>query len=153
MSKLQKIETDLKTLDIASLATYDERISSMVLGTNPLKAPMYMRDFVEAYDATNSMLAKATRALGKAQGELEMYESIAYFDKAPDFLSQRGVKDTVEARKQYVPLNVEVQEAKDIVALAESVVGFLRNKLITYRMAHDDVKKAAYTQDNSPDGQ
>jgi hypothetical protein len=59
----------------------------------------------------------------------------------------------VEARKQYVPLNEEVQGAKDLVSMAESVVGFLKNKLITYRMAHDDVKKAAYTQDNSPDGQ
>jgi hypothetical protein len=62
------------------------------------------------------------------------------------------MKDTVEARKQYVPLNEDVQKAADIVAMGESVVSFLRNKLVVYRCAHDDVKKAAYTTDANPDG-
>lgn len=149
MTDITKIESDLRNLDLGRLAEFDARIDGMITGMNTLNAPMYLRDFAMAFDASNSMLAKATRALGKAQIALKNAESVAYFDGAPEFLAARGVKDTVEARKQYVPMDTEVQKASEIVSMAESVVGFLKNKLQVYRFAHDDVKKSAYYQDNS----
>jgi len=146
---VSKLEENLKALDISKVLKYQEKLEDLTHGANTMNAPMYLRDFILAYDETNNLLAKATRYLGLAEAALKTAESIAYFDAAEDFLKQRKVKDTNEARKRYVPMDPVVQRAEGVKAQAEAMVSFLRNKMLEFRMAHDDVKKIAYASDNN----
>lgn len=146
---VDKLEQNLKSLDLSKVLKYQEKLENLTKGANTMNAPMYLRDFILAYDETNNILAKATRYLGQAESALKAAESIAYFDAAPDFLKEKKVKDSSEARKKYLPLDPYVQKAENTKAFAESIVQFLKNKMAEFRMAHDDVKKMAYTNDNN----
>lgn len=146
---VDKLEQNLKSLDLSKILKYQSKLEGLTSGANTINAPLYMRDFILAYDETNTLLAKATRYLGQAEAALKTAESIAYFDSAPEFLKEKKVKDSSEARKKYVPLDPDVQKAENVKIFAESLVHFLRNKMMEFRMAHDDVKKMAYASDNS----
>jgi hypothetical protein len=103
-------------------------------------------------DITTDLLARAVRNDLRASAKLKEAESIAYFDKAPEYLKEKEVRSSSEAKKMYVPLDEDVQEAQDNKAQSEAMVTYLKNKLQAFRMAHDDVKKIAYANDynNSP---
>jgi len=146
---VEKLEKDLKSLDMTGVVKYTEKLQDISKGLNTMLAPLYLRDFILAYDITNGLLSKAMYYLGQAEAALKTAESIAYFDNAPEFLEQRNVKDTAEARKKYVPLDPSVQKAEQVRARAEAMVSFLKNKLQEFRLAHDDVKKIAYANDNN----
>lgn len=149
LALVNKLEKDLRSLDITKILKYNEKLENLTHGANTMNAPLYLRDFILAYDETNVLLSKAMRYLGQANAALNAAESIAYFDKAPDFLLQKSVKDSSEARKKYLPLDPEVQAAERVRGLAESMVSLLKNKMMEFRMAHDDVKKMAYASDNN----
>jgi hypothetical protein len=146
---VSKLEKDLKSLDISKILKYNEKLEDLTQGANTMNAPIYLRDFILAYDETNVLLSKAMRYLGQANAALNAAESIAYFDKAADYLELKKVKDSSEARKKYIPLDPDVQAAEKVKALAESMVALLKNKMIEFKMAHDDVKKMAYASDYS----
>jgi hypothetical protein len=149
LALVDKLEQNLKSLDLTKILKYQEKLEGLTQGANTMNAPMYLRDFILAYDETNNLLAKATRYLGQAEAALKTAESIAYFDAAPEYLKEKKVKDSSEARKKYVPLDPAVQKAENVKAFAESITQFLRNKMMEFRMAHDDVKKMAYANDNN----
>jgi hypothetical protein len=149
LTLVSKLGKDLKSLDLSKILKYQQKLEDLTQGANTMNAPMYLRDFILAYDETNNILAKATRYLGQAEAELKSAESMAYFDAAPDFLRDNKVKDSSEARKRYIPLDPRVQEAERVKSFAESMVTFLRNKMQEFRLAHDDVKKIAYASDNN----
>lgn len=149
LALVNKLEQNLKSLDLTKVLKYHQKLEDLCQGANTMNAPMYLRDFILAYDETNNLLAKASRYLGQAEAALKTAESIAYFDAAPDFLRDKNVKDSSEARKKYVPLDPGVQKAESVKIFAESLVQFLRNKMMEFRMGHDDVKKMAYAGDNN----
>lgn len=149
LTLVDKLESDLKSIDITKILKYNEKLQDLTKGANTMNAPLYLRDFILAYDETNNLLVKATRYLSQAESALKMAQSIAFFDEAPVFLKERDMKDTVEARKQYIPLNEGVQRAENVKAFAESLVSFLKNKMMEWRLAHDDIKKIAYANDNN----
>jgi len=149
LAPLQKLEKNLMSLDITRLRQYQDQIENLTHGANTMNAPMYLRDFILAYDEANNLLARATRYLGQADSALKMAESMAYFENAPEYLEKHSVKDSSEARKRYVPLDPHVQDAERVKSLAESMVQFLKNKMMEFRLAHDDVKKIAYANDNN----
>jgi hypothetical protein len=90
------------------------------------------------------MLSNVIKAEIKADAFLETARAIAYLDRAGDYLKNRGIKDTSEARKQYVEIDDDVHAAIDLKAKATAMVTFLKNKLQTFRCAHDDIKKMVY---------
>lgn len=149
LTLVSKLEKDLKSLDLSRILKYNEKLEDLTHGANTMNAPIYLRDFILAYDETNVLLSKAMRYLGQAEAALKTAESIAYFDKAPDYLKGKGVKDSSEAKKMYIPIDPDVQAADRVKGYAEAMVSLLKNKLMEFRMAHDDVKKMAYTNDNS----
>jgi len=134
------------------IAQYTEQIKDIAKGANTMLAPMMMRDFIIAMDITSDMLAKAIRNEVRASAQLKQAEAEAYFDRAPDYLKEKGVKESSEAKKFYIPMDPNVIEANDEKAKAEATTSLLKNKLHEFRMAHDDVKKMAYAGDysNSP---
>ena len=110
-------------------------------------APMYIRDFIVAFDLTNSLLARAVRTDLRADSFLKQSEAIAYLDRAGPFLKEKGIKDTAEARKRYVPMDPDVLTAHDAKARTAAMLVFLKNKLSEFRYAYDAVKKIAYSND------
>ena len=128
------------------------RLKDVASGTNTMNAPIMIRDFIVAMDITNSLLAQAIREDGKATAKVKEAESIAYFDRAPPYLKDRGIRDSSEAKKMYVAQDPEYQLALDRKSKAEAMVSLLKNKLQEFRCAHDSVKKMAYSGDyhNTP---
>lgn len=134
------------------IAEYSNRLSDVAAGTNTMTAPLMIRDFIVAMDLTGDMLAQAIRDDLKASAAVKEAEAIAYFDRAPDYLKAKSIKDSSEAKKMYIPLDPDYQVALDKKAKTEALVALLKNKLQEFRCAHDSVKKMAYSGDysNSP---
>ena len=107
---LVKVEEGLRSLRLDRLAEFTKKIEDISKGFNTMLAPVYLRDFIMAYDFTNTMLASAMRMHGIADSALRNAEAIAYFENAPTYLESKGVKDSDAARKRYVPMDQEVQQ-------------------------------------------
>ena len=152
LALVSKLEENLKSLDMTNVLRYTEKLEDISSGFNTMLAPIYIRDFIIAYDITNTLLSKAMYYLGQAESALKTAESIAYLDMAGDFLKERKIKDTADARKRYIPIDPSVQRAEQVKSRAEAMVSLLRNKLYEFRAAHEAVKKIAYSGDysNSP---
>lgn len=142
-SALVNVEERLKSVDVTKLAEYTRKVKD-IGSLNKMMAPLYLRDFILAYDATNTMLTQAIRCDIEAQTALDTSRSVAYLDRAGDYLKDRGIKDTSEARKQYVEVDGDVISAANTKAKTQALVSFLKNKMQEFRLAHDDVKKIAY---------
>lgn len=136
-----------KVVDITQLAEYVNKIDDMATITK-MMAPVYLRDFIQGQDVATTLYAKAVRADAKAKARLEYVESIAYLENAKAYLDAKGIKDTSEARKQYVCIDPDVMEAKDVKAQTEAMVILLRGKVSELKQAHDDLKKVTYTDAN-----
>lgn len=146
-TSLTKIEESLQSIDMTRVIKYTKKIQELSKGANTQLAPIHLQDFIMAIDVTNVLLAKAIRTDLRADAYLKQSESIAYMDNAGEYLTEKGIKDTAEARKRYVPIDPAVMAANDMRAKTAAMVSFLRNKMMEFRMAHDDIKKIAYSGD------
>jgi len=147
MNELTNINNRLSSIDISKLVEYTRKIQDIGAGLNPALAPMYLRDFILAYDVASTYLASAIRADMQADSLLKQAESIAFLDRAGDYLSEKGVRDSAEARKQYVPIDPDVMSAKDMRAKTTAMVSLMKNKVHEYRFAMEAVKKIGYTSE------
>jgi hypothetical protein len=134
-------------MDITRLAEYTNKIGELA-SISKAMTPVYLRDFILGQDAATTLLARAVRADSKAKAELEYAESIAYLENAKSYLEARTIKDTSEARKQYVNIDPAVVAAKDKKAQTEAMVVLLKGKLNELRQSHDDLKKITYGEQN-----
>jgi len=147
---IQTVESQLETLDITKLVEYTRKIKD-IGSLNKMMAPIYLRDFIIAYDIANAMLASAIKCELDADTILKTSRSIAYLDKAGDYLTAKGIKDSASARERYVDLDDDVIKASNTKSRCTALVHLLKNKMQEFRMAHDDVKKLAYADEyNSP---
>ena len=142
-SALAVVQSQLQAIDVTKIAEYSRKLRD-IGSISKMMAPMYLRDFILAYDATNTLYASSIRCDISAQTALDYAKSVAYLDNAKAYLEQRGIKDTSEARKQYVDIDADVIAAADVKAKTAALTQLLRNKLQEFRMAHDDVKKMTY---------
>lgn len=140
-------ENTPQRVDITQLAQYINQIKELS-STSKMMAPTYLRDMIIGQDVAANLLAKAMQSDSKAKAKLEYAESIAYLERAKDYLESKGIKDTSEARKQYVNIDADVLAAKDQRAMTEALVSLLKGKLSQLRQAHDDLKKIAYGDQN-----
>lgn len=146
MSNLTKIEHSLQTIDVTKLVQYTRRIQEIGQGFNPSLAPIFIRDFIMAYDITNVYLAEATKADVRADTAIKYSEAIAYLERAGTYLKDREIKDSNAAREKYIPIDPDVMAAREIKAKTTALCKFLYNKLQEFRSAHDSVRKIAYSQ-------
>ena len=138
--------------DVTEIVKYSNKIKDIGHGFNKMMAPLYLRDFIIAYDITSTALAKATQKDMEADNQLQVAESIAYLENAKAYLDSKDIKDTAEARKRYVPLDAAVAMALDRKARTTAMVSLFRTKLQEFRFAIESVKKIAYSdQYLSPD--
>lgn len=132
-----------KVVDVTQLAEYVNKIEELS-SVSKMMAPVYLRDFIIGQDVAATLLAKAVQADNKAKAALEFAESTAYLENAKAYLDAKGIKDTSEARKQYVNIDPKVLEAKDRKAMTEATVVLLKSKLSELRQSHDTLKKITY---------
>jgi hypothetical protein len=140
------INKKLQELNLTPIIEYSKKISQFTRGANPVNAPLFIQDFLMAFDITNLLLTKVIRFDIDAKSQLDMQESIAYLDRAGDYLASKNIKDSSEARKRYVEIDPDVLKAKELKAKTTAMVEFLNNKLQTFRLAHDSIKKTAYSE-------
>lgn len=140
------------TKQFREIVELSEKVKEIPRGANTMNAPLLLRDFIIAIDITTDLLARAIRDDLRAHAKLKESEAIAYFDRAPEYLQGKGVRESSEAKKMYVSMDSEVLSCQDVKGKTEAMVAYLKNKLQEFRMAHDDVKKIAYSGDysNSP---
>ncbi len=134
-------------VDITQLAEYVNKIEELS-SVNKMMAPVYLRDYIMGQDVAANLLARAMQADSRAKAKVEQAEAIAYLERARDYLESKQIKDTSEARKQYVNIDPDVLVAKDNRARTEALVSLLKSKLSQLRQAHDDLKKIAYGDQN-----
>jgi DNA primase len=135
------------SVDITQLAIYLDKIKD-ISSLNKMMGAAYLRDFIQGQDVAGALLAKAIQADIKAKSKLDQAEAIAYLDRATEYLKDRNIKDSSEARKRYVDIDEEVMTAKDNKAKTEALVSLLKNKLSILRQSHDDLKKILYGDSN-----
>jgi hypothetical protein len=135
------------SVDITQLAIYLEKIKD-ISSLNKMMGAAYLRDFIQGQDVAGALLAKAIQADIKAKSRLDQAEAIAYLDRATEYLKDRNIKDSSEARKRYIDIDEEVMTAKDNKAKTEALVSLLKNKLSILRQSHDDLKKILYGDSN-----
>ena len=144
VGSLIAVEKRLKTIDVTQLVDYTRKIRD-IGSLNNMMAPMYLRDFILAYDVTNTMFANAVRCELEAKAELDRAKAIAYLDRAGDYCKENDIKISNGVREQYREIDPDVIAAKSVHAKSKAMVVFLQNKMQEFRMAHDDVKKMAYS--------
>ena len=138
------LEERLQKIDVTKLVEYSRKIDD-IARLNHLLAPQYLRDFIKAYDHANTMLSMAVRYDAEASSKLDTAKSIAFLDRAGDYLKEKGIKDSAEARKKYIDIDDDVIHHTELKAKTSALVALLKNKLHAFRMAHDDVKKMVYS--------
>lgn len=153
MTDLVKIQNNLEAIDVTQLVKFTNKIKEIGHGFNPMLAPIYLQDFIIAYDISNTMLASAVKADLMAENACKQAESIAFLDRASSYIKESGLKDSAEARKKYIDIDSDVIAAKELRAKTTAIVTFLKNKLQAFRMAHDDIKKMAYTDQYQTDNE
>src|SRR5579884_3219440 len=99
-------------VDITRLAQYVNKIKELS-SINKMMAPVYLQDYIMGQDVAAHLLAKAMQEDSRAKAKVEEAEAIAYLDRAKEYLESRGIKDTSEARKQYVCVDKDVLSAKE----------------------------------------
>lgn len=135
--------SDLQKVDITLLATYVNKISELASVTK-IQAPVYLQDMIMGQDVAANLLAKAIKADSQAKAKLEYAESIAYLERASDYLMSKNIKDSSEAKKQYVNIDPDVIVAKDYKAQTEALVVLIKSRLSELRQCHGDLKKIIY---------
>ena len=134
-------------VDVTRLLHYVNKIEELS-SINKMMAPRYLQDYIVGQDVAANLLAKAIQQDSRAKAKLDYVESIAYLEKARDYLEKHGIKDTSEARKQYINVDPDVVIAKDVKASTEALVTLIRSRQSQLRQAHDDLKKIVYGDQN-----
>lgn len=134
----------LASVDVTALSHYLDKVKD-IASINKMMGATYLRDFIQGQDVAGALLARAVQSDIKAKAKLEHAEAIAYLDKASEFLKEKNIKDSSEARKRYVDIDPDVLSAKDEKAKTEALVSLLKNKLSILRQAHDDLKRILYS--------
>lgn len=139
--------SDPQIADAATLAKYLDKVSE-IASINKVMGAVYLRDFIIGQDVAGQLVSKAIQADLRAKAKVDYAKSVAYLDRAADYLVSHKIKDTAEARKMYVDLDPDVQAALDNKAKTEALVHLMKNKSSILRQAHDDLKKILYGDNN-----
>jgi len=136
-------DKSLTSIDVTALAAYLDKVKE-IASVSKIMGAVYLRDFIIGQDVAGALLAKSVQADIRAKSALEQAEAVAYLDNASDYLKERNIKDSSEARKRYVDIDPGVIAAKDNKAKTEALVSLMKNKLSVLRQAHDSLKKILY---------
>lgn len=146
MSNSLIIETsDGDVVDLSVIATYVD-MAKNIASVSKMMAPVTLQSLIEGQDLAGDLLSKVIQQDVLVSNKLSEAEAIAYLEKSTDFLQSKGLKDTSEARKQYVEMDPDVLALRNKKAMLEAFTSMLKNKLSILKQAHDDLKKIHYAE-------
>ena len=132
-------------VDLASLQIYDARKMD-IQSIDLVNGPLYMRDFLAAFEAAAKMAIRARKKYEDAKTEAKHQEAKAKLERFTAYYEANkatlgALKDSSSLRDAYVDLDQDYMDAKERVNALQALTAYLDNKTESYRMAHDDAKK------------
>lgn len=160
MDTVQSIETkgflatELSETTIEVLAPFIAK-ARQVTGATELDAPFYMKELVDGIMMSGQLMAQASYRYSQAKAQRKRAEATALLERFPEFVRERKIKGTVGEGEAFVALDNDVKRALEEEAKYEALYGYILNTKSCLTMAHDDLKKAIYsnkdyTRDRTP---
>jgi len=122
-------------------------ISNLVKNSAPALAPTALQDLIVGLDMTGVLLGRASAEDVKSKDKLDRAKAISYFEFAPEYLDGKGIKHSDAAKTKAALLDPDVQSAQNQKTKTDAILLLIKNKLQVLRIAHDSLKKIAYSQD------
>ena len=143
MMDIAVIKEKANNIDITKIAQYCSLVEKISTVT-PMTAPVFIKDFVVAYDYASSMLTDISRWAMATKAKLDSAESIAFLDKSRVYLEANGIKATDDSKKKYIDIDPDVVIIRDLHEQLVALEDHLKRKLTLFKAAHDDIKKIIY---------
>jgi hypothetical protein len=127
-------------IDLTRLYQYEKQLEELAT-VNDLTGPMYIKDYLMACNLAADLLSRVIYLHETAEDEAKLAKSIAYLEKAPQFLEKSGRKMTESACEQYVQMDEHYRAAKDRENYLLALRTRLEQKVRIFKDAHDSSKK------------
>lgn len=137
-------------LEMSTLKDYEAKLSALTSITHH-NGPLYMQHFLEAFSLAASFSAKITHELEKAKDASKRARAVAHLRTAHEWLAANGKKVTESACEQYVEMDHDYAQARELEAYLKALSEYLEKKVELFKAAHDDVKKI-FDKINEPVG-
>lgn len=118
-----------------------EKMIHAIATINNLNGAFYMREFLNAKELASSFYCRLMYDYEQSKNKAREAQAIAYLEKADEYLKEKNIKSTDEAKKQYVQIDPDYKAAKDRQDMVEALMTLMQNKVKKFQDAHDDVKK------------
>jgi hypothetical protein len=116
-----------------------------VTGATETDTPFYMKELVDGILAAGQLMAQASFQYSQAKARRKRAEATALLERFPKFVAERKIKGTVAEGEAFVALDDDVKNAYESEAQYEALFGYIQNTKQCLTMAHDDLKKAIYS--------
>ncbi len=138
------LRTTLSEQAIEALVPYVTK-ARQVTGATETDAPFFMKELVDGILASGQLIAQASFQYSQAKARRKRAEAAALLERFPKFVAERKIKGTVSEGEAFVALDEDVKHAYEEEAQYEALFGYIQNTKQCLTMAHDDLKKAIYT--------
>lgn len=118
-----------------------ERLIEEIPRINSLTGPYYMAELLKAKELCSALYCQAIYEYERAKHEVRTQAAIAYIERSEDYLKNRSIKVTEEAKKHYINIDAAYAQAKTLEDYYRALTTFLGNKVDKFQSAHDDAKK------------
>lgn len=118
-----------------------EKMVHAIATINNMNGAFYMREFLNAKELASSYYCRLMYDFEQAKNKAREAAAIAYLVNADEYLKERGIKSTDEAKKQYIQIDPDYKLFKDRQDQYEALMTLMQNKVKKFQDAHDDVKK------------
>lgn len=127
-------------LDMTEIYEYESMITA-IANINNMNGAFYMREFLNAKELASSFYCRLLYDFEQSKNKTKEACAIAYLERSEQYLKEKGIKSTDEAKKQYVQIDADYKKAKDRQDMYEALMVLMKNKVDKFQSAHDDVKK------------
>lgn len=127
-------------IDMTDILSFQELVED-ISNVTKIKGPYFMQQMLKAKDLAANYLSRVTYEYEKAKDQSRRKSSLAYLEKASDYLLKRGRKITEEACKRYAEIDEEYLKARDNEIYYKVLTEYMKMKLDYFSNAHDDAKK------------
>lgn len=127
-------------LDMTQIYEYEQMVHAIAT-INNMNGAFYMREFLNAKELASSFYCRLMYNFEQAKNKAREAAAVAYLVNADEYLKEKAIKSTDEAKKQYIQIDPAYKRAKDNQDKYEALMTLMQNKVKKFQDAHDDVKK------------
>lgn len=127
-------------IDMTDILKFQELVDD-ISKVNSTSGPYFMQELLKAKDMAGIYYSRVVLEYEKAKDESKKKASIAYLEKAQEYLTKQGRKVTEEACKRFVEVDEDYIKARSSEHYYKALAEFMKQKLDYFSSAHDDAKK------------